>query len=120
MAQQDNTRREFLQTAAAGGAALGLASLADGGQANQAGQGLPRRRLGRTGQDVSILCLGGWHIGDVRDDNEAIRIMHAAIDEGINFFDNAWDYHDGRSEEIMGRALAMDGKRQRVFLMTKN
>lgn len=45
--------------------------------------------------------------------------MHAAIDEGVNFFDNAWDYHDGGSEEIMGRALAMDGKRKRVFLMTK-
>ena len=46
--------------------------------------------------------------------------MHAAIDEGITFFDNAWDYHDGRSEELMGKALAMDGRRQKVFLMTKN
>ena len=46
--------------------------------------------------------------------------MHAALDEGITFFDNAWDYHDGRSEELMGKALAMDGRRQKVFLMTKN
>ena len=70
--------------------------------------GMPTRVLGRTGQRVSILCLGGWHIGAVKDDTEAIRIMHAAIDEGITFFDNAWDYHDGRSEELMGKALAMD------------
>jgi aryl-alcohol dehydrogenase-like predicted oxidoreductase len=118
MSEHQNTRREFLQTTAVSGAALGLASLAEAAQ--QPGQGLPRRHLGRTAHDVSILCLGGWHIGSVRDDAEAIRIMHAAIDEGINFFDNAWDYHDGRSEEIMGRALAMDGRRRRVFLMTKN
>src|SRR5688572_1618579 len=94
----DSSRREFLQAAVAGGAALGLASTGEAQDENAGRQGLPRRRLGRTGQEVSILCLGGWHIGNVRDDKEAIRIMHAAIDEGINFFDNAWDYHDGRSE----------------------
>ena len=82
--------------------------------------GLPQRVLGKTKQKVSILCLGGWHIGAVKDDKEAIRIMHAAIDEGINFFDNAWDYLDGRSETIMGKALAMDKRRDKVFLMTKN
>jgi aryl-alcohol dehydrogenase-like predicted oxidoreductase len=76
--------------------------------------------LGRTGEQVSILCLGGWHIGSVKDDQEAIRIMHAAIDEGLTFFDNAWDYHDGHSEEVMGKALAAEGKRNKVFLMTKN
>jgi predicted aldo/keto reductase-like oxidoreductase len=80
---------------------------------------MPMRDLGRTGEKVSILCLGGWHIRSVKDDAESIRIMHAAIDGGMTFFDNAWDYHDGGSEEIMGRAL-VDGKRQRVFLMTKN
>ncbi|MEZ5352332.1 MAG: aldo/keto reductase [Bryobacteraceae bacterium] len=84
------------------------------------GTGLPQRRLGRTGEKVSILCLGGWHIGSVKDDNEAVRIMHAAIDEGLTFFDNAWDYHDGHSEEVMGKALSMDNKRSKVFLMTKN
>jgi aryl-alcohol dehydrogenase-like predicted oxidoreductase len=82
--------------------------------------GLPTRVLGRTGQRVSIVCLGGWHIGSVKDDSEAVRIMHAAIDEGLTFFDNAWDYHDGHSEEVMGKALSMDGKRAKVFLMTKN
>ncbi|HSQ58590.1 MAG TPA: aldo/keto reductase [Gemmata sp.] len=69
---------------------------------------------------VPILCLGGWHIGQPAIDADAERIMHAAIDEGITFFDNAWDYHDGRSEEIMGKALATGGRRQKVFLMTKN
>jgi aryl-alcohol dehydrogenase-like predicted oxidoreductase len=82
--------------------------------------GLPTRVLGRTGAEVSILGLGGWHIGAVKDEDEAIRIMHAAIDEGITFFDNAWDYHDGHSEEVMGRALSMDKRRDRVFLMTKD
>src|SRR6478672_9809926 len=117
MSIQDNTRREFLRTTAATGAALGL-----GGLMSEAAdkEGLPRRPLGRTNVQVSILCLGGWHIGAVKDPQEAVRIMHAAIDEGINFFDNAWDYHDGGSETVMGRALAMDGKRKRVFLMTKN
>jgi predicted aldo/keto reductase-like oxidoreductase len=83
--------------------------------------GIPTRPLGKTGANVSILCLGGWHIGQPAiGDAEAERIMHAAIDEGLTFFDNAWDYHDGRSEEIMGKALASGGRRQKVFLMTKN
>jgi aryl-alcohol dehydrogenase-like predicted oxidoreductase len=81
---------------------------------------IPTRTLGRTGVNVSVLCLGGWHIRAVKDDNEAIRIMHAAIDEGLTFFDNAWDYWNGASEELMGKALAMDGRRKKVFLMTKN
>jgi aryl-alcohol dehydrogenase-like predicted oxidoreductase len=78
---------------------------------------VPRRPLGRTGVDVSILGIGGSHLGDVRDPDEAMRIVHEAIDAGINFFDNAWEYHDGKSEEVLGRALA--GKRDQVFLMTK-
>jgi aryl-alcohol dehydrogenase-like predicted oxidoreductase len=84
------------------------------------GSGLPTRPLGRTGVNVSIACLGGWHIGAVKDHKEAIRIMHAAVDEGLTFFDNAWDYHDGHSEQIMGTALKQDGRRKKVFLMTKN
>ena len=82
---------------------------------------IPTRPLGKTGANVSIICLGGWHIGQPAiGDAEAERIMHAAIDHGVTFFDNAWDYHDGRSEEIMGKALATGGRRQKVFLMTKN
>ena len=82
--------------------------------------GLPTRLLGRTGERVSILGLGGWDAGFVKDELESIRLMHAALDEGITFFDNSWDYHDGRSEELMGRALATEGRRNKVFLMTKN
>jgi uncharacterized protein len=82
--------------------------------------GIPTRVLGRTGQRVSILGLGGWHIRAIKDDAEAIRVMHTAIDEGINFFDTAWDYWDGAAEEIMGKALAMDARRGKVFLMSKN
>ena len=110
MSQSASTRREFLTHAVAG---VTLAALADDILASQqpaAATGLPTRRLGRTGQQVSIVCLGGWHIGSVKDPAEAIRIMHAALDEGVTFFDNAWDYHDGGSEDVMGRALA-DGKR---------
>ncbi len=82
-------------------------------------RGLPMRRFGRTEERVSLMCLGGWHIGKP-EDSEAIRIMHAAIDEGVNFFDNAWDYHDGHSEEVMGKALVIGGKRKKVFLMSKD
>jgi len=110
-------RREFLAASLAAGTALGLGGLA---AAEEKSGGLPTRPLGKTGVRVSILCLGGWHIGAVKDQAEAIKIMHAAIDEGVNFFDNAWDYHDGGSEEIMGKALAAPGKRDKVFLMTKN
>ncbi len=119
MSQSASTRREFLTQAVAG---VTLAALADDILASQqpaSATGLPTRRLGRTGQQVSIVCLGGWHIGSVKDPAEAIRIMHAALDEGVTFFDNAWDYHDGGSEDVMGRALA-DGKRSKCFLMTKN
>src|SRR5437660_877535 len=104
MSNQGNTRREFLQTTLAGTAALSLGTTVLG--ADDASKGLPMRPLGKTGEDVSILCLGGWHIGAVKDEAEAVKIMHAAIDEGITFFDNAWDYHDGGSETIMGKALA--------------
>jgi uncharacterized protein len=115
------TRRDFLKQAAVGAAAVSALAQEVVAQTTAAGPGgLPTRVLGRTGQRVSILALGGWHIGTIADEAEAARFMHAALDEGITFFDNAWDYHDGRSEELMGKALAMDGRRQKVFLMTKN
>jgi len=81
--------------------------------------GVPTRPLGKTGVDVSILGLGGWHIRSVNDDNEAYKIIDKAIGEGLTFFDNSWDYHDGASEELVGRALQKNGLRKEVFLMTK-
>ncbi len=115
-----SSRRQFVQSAGAVMSAAALAKQVMAQTSSASATGLPTRVLGRTGQRVSIICLGGWHIGSVQDDAEAVRIMHAAIDGGLTFFDNAWDYHDGRSEEVMGKALAMDGKRAKVFLMTKN
>jgi len=80
---------------------------------------MPRRTLGRTGQSVSAIGLGGWHLGLKRvSESLADRIMRAAVDGGLNFFDNSWDYNEGESEKRMGRVLR-DGYRDRVFLMTK-
>lgn len=80
---------------------------------------MPTRTLGRTGVEVSLIGLGGWHLGFKHiDDDLSIRIIRTAIDNGINFMDNCWDYHEGASEIRMGKALR-DGYRERVFLMTK-
>ncbi len=79
---------------------------------------IPRRVLGKTGVEVSILGLGGFHLGQAKDANEAARIVHEAIDSGVTFFDNAWEYNEGRSEDWLGKALA-GGYRDKIFLMTK-
>jgi aryl-alcohol dehydrogenase-like predicted oxidoreductase len=79
---------------------------------------IPYRLLGSTGEMVSVIGLGGAHIGLQADEKESIAIIRTAIDNGINFMDNCWDYHDGQSEIRMGKALR-DGYRRRVFLMTK-
>lgn len=85
---------------------------------SSASASVPRRRLGRTGVTVSMVGIGGYHLGLVREEAESVRIVHAALDRGIDFLDNCWDYHDGKSEERMGRALA-GGHRKRAFVMTK-
>ncbi|MGH9628583.1 MAG: aldo/keto reductase [Bryobacteraceae bacterium] len=118
MDNSTSSRRGFLQQAGGVGT-LALAQQVLAQTSAESGAGIPTRVLGRTGQRVSIVGLGGHHIGRIKDEKESIRLMHAAIDEGITFFDNCWDYHDGRSEELMGKALAMDGRRKKVFLMTK-
>lgn len=80
---------------------------------------VPRRPLGRTGAVVSAIGLGGFHIGMPElSDKESVRLIRTAIGAGIDFMDNSWDYHGGRSEKRMGMALR-DGYRERVFLMTK-
>jgi predicted aldo/keto reductase-like oxidoreductase len=109
------SRRSFVKSAAAA-AVLGGASP----QALMAEtkEGMPQRALGRTGEHVSAIGLGGYHIGKQADESESIMIIRSAIDRGITFMDNCWDYNNGVSEIRMGKALR-DGYRQRVFLMTK-
>ena len=118
LSRREFSRREFVGDVAKGAAVLGAAAPLS---AFASASGLPQRALGRTGAEVSVLCLGGWHIGFAasQDEAAAIRVMHAAIDEGVTFFDNSWDYHDGGSENVMGKALASEGRRHKVFLMTK-
>ncbi len=78
---------------------------------------VPHRSLGKTGIQVSVMGMGGYHLGTAKTQNEANELVNRALDAGINFFDNAWEYHDGRSEEILGAALK--GKRDKAILMTK-
>src|SRR5438445_13321541 len=80
---------------------------------------IPYRMLGKTGERVSAIGLGGWHLGLKRVDEQlSFRIIRSAIDRGINFLDNCWDYNEGASELRMGKALG-DGYRERAFVMTK-
>lgn len=76
------------------------------------------KTLGRTGEKVSAIGLGGFHIGKIKEEQESIKLIRSALDRGINFMDNSWDYHNGRSERWMGQALK-GGYRQKAFLMTK-
>ena len=78
---------------------------------------IPLRKFGRHDVEVSALGLGGHHLGDAEDEQTAIRIIHEAVDNGITFFDNCWEYHRGKSENWMGQGLK--GRRDKVFLMTK-
>jgi predicted aldo/keto reductase-like oxidoreductase len=78
---------------------------------------IPYRTLGRTGEKVSAIGVGGFHLGLINDAHESVRIVRTAIDRGITFLDNCWDYNEGQSEIRMGKALK-DGYRNRAFLMT--
>lgn len=109
------TRREFIKWTAVTSMAAGAVPTA---WAAGASGDLPHRTLGRTGEKISSIGLGGYHIGIPKEEQESIRIMRGAIDHGITFMDNCWDYHEGASEIRMGKALR-DGYRAKVFLMTK-
>src|SRR6266700_4829524 len=119
MGGEKSGRREFIGIVAMGitGARLAAPMMADASETTKVGD-MPYRVLGRSGEKVSLLGLGGYHIGTQRDEAESIRIIRAAVDAGVNFLDNCWDYNDGASEVHMGKALR-DGYRQKVFLMTK-
>src|SRR5271165_2091358 len=102
------SRRTFLEGAAVGAGSLAMA---------QSQAQVPKRPMGRTGLEVSYMGLGGYHLGTIPEQSMIDRIVNQAIDAGINFFDNAWEYHDGRSEEVVGQALK--GKRDKAIVMTK-
>jgi predicted aldo/keto reductase-like oxidoreductase len=112
-------RREFIQASAAGAAAVALAGAAEPARTNAGG--IPLRPLGKTGEMVSLLCLGGHSSTNPKklSEKESLKLIQRAVDEGITFMDNCWDYHDGGAEEWMGKALAEGGRRDKTFLMTK-
>jgi aryl-alcohol dehydrogenase-like predicted oxidoreductase len=126
------SRRRFLSAAAGSTALAALAGRSFGGVPKKPQPGapsprdvplppgatMPTRQLGRTGVEVSMVGLGGFHVGLAKDRQAATRIIRGGIDHGISFLDNCWDYNDGESHRRMGQALR-DGYRQRVFLMTK-
>jgi aryl-alcohol dehydrogenase-like predicted oxidoreductase len=110
------TRRDFIKKTAYG---LCAGNILSNTLATSNRTDIPTRPLGSTGVNVSILGLGGHHIGRIRDDNQSIRLIRKAVDSGVTFLDNAWEYHNGRSEELMGKALT-GGYRDKAFLMTKH
>jgi aryl-alcohol dehydrogenase-like predicted oxidoreductase len=115
------SRRKFMQGAAIMATAPLMSSRAfsksDGVPQQSPQDAVPKKPLGRTGVQVSALGLGGYHLGSANTDQIASEIVAKALDHGIDFFDNAWEYHDGLSEERLGRALK--GKRQSAFVMSK-
>ena len=117
---ENPSRREFLQAGAAGIAAVGLAGASPLDDNKNEG-GIPLRPLGKTGEMVSLIGLGGWSCSNpaVLDEAQSLKLIQRAVHEGITFLDNAWDYHDGLAEERMGKALAEGKLRDKVFLMTK-
>jgi len=108
-------RREFIETLLSGIVA-GSTLLAC---QKESVNGIPTRPLGKTGEHVSIIGLGGWDVAAKESDAEVIKLIQFAADEGITFFDNSWDYHDGHAETLMGKAMKDGGIRDKIFLMTK-
>jgi predicted aldo/keto reductase-like oxidoreductase len=114
-----SSRREFLQAGAAGLATAALCNVQADAARPTNDAGIPVRPLGRTGHTVSLLGLGGYSASVPKEEKDAIRLIQRAVDEGITFLDNAWDYMDGVAEERMGKAISEGGRRDKIFLMTK-
>ncbi len=119
MEPQRPSRRDLLKSSGAAGAAMALGEFAPLHFATGASKtdDIPQRPFGTSGARVSALGLGGHHLGDVKSLDEAIRLVHEAVDAGVTFCDNCWEYFNGRTEDLLGRAL--QGRRDKVFLMTK-
>jgi aryl-alcohol dehydrogenase-like predicted oxidoreductase len=111
------SRREFVKFTAAAGVTAGVMPAWAGAETGKSGD-MPYRALGRTGEKVSAIGLGGYHVGVQETEAESVRLIRTAIDRGINFLDNCWDYNGGASEIRMGKAL-QDGYRAKSFLMSK-
>ena len=110
-------RRDFIGGLAALSLTVRNSGNEQGGQTASHGD-MPYRKLGRSGEKVSCIGLGGYHLGQAGlPEAEAIKLFHAAVDRGINFSDNSWDYNNGESERRVGKALK--GYREKVFVMTK-
>ena len=110
------TRREFLEVTAA---TIVTAGVGQPAWTAETKNNMPYRTLGRTGEKVSMVGIGGYHLARPEvEKQESIRIVRKALDQGINFLDNCWDYNGGESEIRMGEALR-DGYRKKAFLMTK-
>jgi len=114
------TRRSFVKGSAAAVTAsfmIGRGTAASGNSQAASTEGVPQRPLGKTGALVSCLGVGGYHLGSTKEEREAMELVARALDAGVNFFDNCWEYHDGVSEERLG--VALKGKRDKAFVMTK-
>ncbi|QDV33407.1 aldo/keto reductase [Tautonia plasticadhaerens] len=119
-AESSTSRRGFLQAGVAGLAAAGVVRAAQSGDTPKNDAGIPLRPFGRHSEElVTMICLGGHHVGRNLSEAEDVKLIQMAVDEGVTFLDNAWDYHDGGSEERMGKALEQGKLRDKVFLMTK-
>ena len=123
----NTTRRDFLKVSAAGAVAATSGVSANSKEVSSTEQTagpaggaseMIYRKFGSTGARISAIGVGGHHLGDVPTLDEAVQLVHEAIDAGVTFFDNAWEYYNGKTETILGRALR-DGRRDKVFLMTK-
>ena len=126
----NTTRRDFIKVGAGAVAATSsvstnsreVASPTASGERTEApageAEGMIYRKFGSTDAHISGIGVGGHHLGDVPTLDEAVQLVHEAIDAGVTFFDNAWEYYNGKTETILGRALR-DGRRDKVFLMTK-